>query len=100
MLTTTSRQGHKPPTYRRHATGKAFVQHQGKRYYLGTYGTEKSRERYQRFLAEVWTKPKPVAPPDQTGRRDHHHRIGGIILDVGQQLLREEWRPDGSHPPD
>ena len=44
------------PSYRRHATGQAFVQHNGKRYYLGVYGTPASEERYQRFIAELLVK--------------------------------------------
>jgi hypothetical protein len=41
----------KVPSYRHHkARNQAFVQFQGRRYYLGAYGTEKSRERYRRFL--------------------------------------------------
>ena len=59
--TLATRQPSKPPAYRRHATGQAFVQHRGKRYYLGVFGTEKSRDRYQRFLPEVWTRPQPQA---------------------------------------
>jgi len=49
----------KPPSYRLHkARGQAFVQFQGRRYYLGAYGTDKSRERYQRFIAEIWANPQ------------------------------------------
>ncbi len=32
-------------SYRRHATGQAFVQHSGKCHYLGVYGTPESEER-------------------------------------------------------
>ena len=47
----------KPPSYRLHkARNQAFVQFRGRRFYLGTYGTEESKERYRRFLAEVWVK--------------------------------------------
>ncbi len=60
----------KPPSYRLHkARNQAFVQWKGKRYYLGPYGTEKSRGAYQRFLAEVWTRPhaEPIVPEVQPG---------------------------------
>ena len=52
-----------PPTYRHHkARNQAFVQFQGRRIYLGTWGTEKSRERYQQFIATRWVKPEAVLP--------------------------------------
>ena len=59
-----------PPSYRHHkARNSAFVQWKGRRYYLGPYGTEKSRGAYQRFLAEVWTRPhaQPIVPEVQPG---------------------------------
>lgn len=52
----------KPPSYRRHASGQAFVQHKGQRYYLGKYGTPESQERYQAFLAGILTRPNPALP--------------------------------------
>jgi len=58
----------KPPSYRLHkARGQAFVQVKGRRYYLGRYGTPKSRETYQRFLAENWARPE--LPPMPSGPR-------------------------------
>ena len=47
----------KPPSYRRHKSGQAFVQIKGQRFYLGKYGTPESEERYRRVLAELVTKP-------------------------------------------
>ena len=50
------------PKYRRHkGTGQAFVQVKGKRHYLGTYGSPKSKERYSRFVAELSAQPT-IAP--------------------------------------
>ena len=43
----------KEPGYCLHkATGQAYVRFDGKPYYLGEYGTEKSKERYNRLKAE------------------------------------------------
>ncbi len=55
------------PKYRRHATGQAFVQVKGERFYLGKYGTEESKEEYRRFIAELTTSPVPdsVTPRDR-----------------------------------
>jgi len=51
----------KPPSYRLHkGSGQAFVQHHGRRHYLGKYGSPASKERYQRFIAEAWAKPSPL----------------------------------------
>ena len=46
------------PKYRRHVNGQAFVQHKSiptktHQLYLGKYGTEESRRKYQQFLARL-----------------------------------------------
>lgn len=62
-MSTSSRRA-KAPSYRHHKpSGQAFVQLQGKRYYLGKHGTPASREAYSRFLAEHWARPGDPAPP-------------------------------------
>ncbi len=38
------------PKYRRHSSGQAFVEFQGKRHYLGPYGSPESRTQYQGFV--------------------------------------------------
>ncbi len=41
------------PKYRRHkGSGQALVQLNGKRIYLGKYGTAESREKYRKLVAE------------------------------------------------
>jgi hypothetical protein len=58
------------PKYRFHkGSGQALVQINGCRIYLGTHGSEESKEKYQRTVAE-WlsngqTKPQPPAATDQ-----------------------------------
>jgi len=56
------RKRHKPPGYRRHSTGQAFVEIRGHRYYLGQHGTDASHAAYKRKLAELWSKPPDPAP--------------------------------------
>ena len=41
------------PKYRRHKNGAAFVEHGGKRTYLGRHGTDDSRKRYRQFLERL-----------------------------------------------
>ncbi len=56
------------PKYRLHkGSGQSFVQHKGKRYYLGKYGTEASREAYDRFIAALVAK-QPRLRIAQAGR--------------------------------
>jgi hypothetical protein len=51
----------RPPKYAK--MGKyAFVSHNGKRVYLGFYGTPESHEKYARFLAERRLNPDLVCP--------------------------------------
>lgn len=45
------------PKYRRHSSGQAFVEINGHRHYLGVYGSDQSKERYQRIIAELCTRP-------------------------------------------
>jgi hypothetical protein len=57
------------PKYRHHkGSGQAFVQIKGKRHYLGTYGSPKSKEAYSRFIAELAASPlaAPVPTPVQS----------------------------------
>ncbi len=58
-----------PPKYRKQkrTTGDlAFVEKEGRRFYLGYYGSADSRERYQRFVAEWATcHDQPPADPHE-----------------------------------
>jgi len=50
------------PKYCRHnASGRAYVKIQGKRHYLGRFGTPDSKERYARFVAELAASPVAAA---------------------------------------
>jgi hypothetical protein len=65
------------PKYRLHkGTGQGFVQVRGKRFYLGRWGTPKSKERYARFVAELpaaslETPPTTVAVGSRSAGRRH-----------------------------
>lgn len=45
--------GKKLPTYRKHPNNQAFIEHCGKRTYLGVYDSPESRERYARAIAQI-----------------------------------------------
>jgi len=46
------------PKYRHHkGTGQAFIQLKGRRHYLGKWNTQKSKERYAAFIAELAVMP-------------------------------------------
>ena len=50
------------PSYRRHKSGQARVTLGGKDFYLGTYGSKKSRIAYQRLIGEfVASEGRPPA---------------------------------------
>ena len=42
----------KAPKYRYHVSGQAFVEFNGKRFYLGKFDTQKSRVKYHRLVTE------------------------------------------------
>lgn len=50
------------PSYRHHkGSGQAFVQVKGERFYLGKHGSDESREKYRRFVAELTASPISAA---------------------------------------
>ena len=51
------------PKYRKHkASGQAIVELHGRRYYLGTYGTQASKTEYDRLIAEWLARGRHPAP--------------------------------------
>ena len=51
------------PTYHHHkATGQAFVELGGRRFYLGKHGSKASREEYERKIAEHLSNGRKLAP--------------------------------------
>lgn len=50
------------PSYRKHASGQAIVQIDGRIFYLGTWGTPASRAEYERLIAE-WRQTGRKLPP-------------------------------------
>jgi hypothetical protein len=58
------------PTYRHHrGSGQAFIQVKGVRHYLGKFGTDESRERYRRAIAELVAAPERTQPSPATADR-------------------------------
>ena len=52
------------PKYRLHkGSGQALVQINGRRIYLGTYGSEQSKERYRRLVAKHLQSSEAAPPP-------------------------------------
>ena len=51
------------PGYRLHkATGQAFIELEGRRFYLGKYGSKASRAEYERHLAEYLANDRKLPP--------------------------------------
>ena len=51
------------PTYRLHkASGQAFVELDGRRFYLGKHGSKSSREEYERRIAEYLANGRQLPP--------------------------------------
>ena len=51
------------PNYRHHkASGQAFVELGGRRFYLGKYGSKASREEYERRIADYLANGRQLAP--------------------------------------
>ena len=74
------------PKYRHHkGSDQAFVQRDGQRFYLGKYGTDESRERYRRFVAEMMVANRPT-----TARPESECRPGEVLSVV--ELLAVYWR--------
>lgn len=51
------------PKYRRHPNGQAFLQYQGKRRYLGKYGSPESRKKYREWLQRIELDREVLAVP-------------------------------------
>jgi integrase len=48
------------PKYRKGSRDEAFAEYRGRRYYLGRYGSQDSRDRYRAFLARIAAEPEPL----------------------------------------
>ena len=72
------------PSYRRHATGQAFVQIRGERIYLGKYGSDESKERYNRIVAELC---RPSKSPQLADKSPEERARGITVVEVIQIYL-------------
>jgi integrase len=88
------------PKYRRHSSGQAFVEIDGRRHYLGFYGSDESKERYQCIIAELCSRPKA----DILAARSPADRVNGITiveliavyLEFARDYYRKNGRPTGT----
>ena len=99
---------HRPPKYGRHeGTKQAIVSINGKRLYLGPYGSVESHQRYRRVV-EDWEKnrqpaPKPAAPEKPTltveDLQERVKRRGGVTITelvyVYRQHSHKYYRKNG-----
>ena len=64
------------PKYRHHkASGQALVQINGQRIYLGVFGSEESKEKYRRLIAE-WLSNQRSMPKKQGSASS----VGGLSI--------------------
>jgi integrase len=78
--------GRQIPKYRLHkGSGQALVELNGRRIYLGRFGTESSKERYRRALAEWLEKGSSIQRPPGVGAE------ATTLLSINELILRY-WR--------
>jgi integrase len=87
----------KIPTYRLHRpTGQAVVRIDGHDFYLGKHGTDASREKYDRLIAEWLTAGRPGAP-GPASRPGHASLSVDELLLAYWQYARQHYRsPEGT----
>jgi hypothetical protein len=87
------------PKYRHHkGSGQAFVQIKGKRHYLGTYGSPKSKEAYSRFVAELAVNPVAEPSPAQRSPAQPAKPAAITVVELAsayQDFAEEYYRKNG-----
>jgi integrase len=87
------------PNYRLHkATGQAFVELGGHRFYLGKYGSKASREEYERRIAEYLANNRKL-PPTQTKKAISCQELAIIFLEwaEGYYVKNNKITPTFAH---
>ena len=76
----------KAPKYRYHVSGQAFVEFNGKRFYLGKFDTQKSRVKYHRLVTEYLENglQTPDSDPHLAGRSRQDQRFDGRVSGIRQ----------------
>ena len=78
---------HSHPNYLLHKiSGQARVIINGKTYYLGKYGTDSSREKYHRLIAELWRPSKIPLPA--AGEIAKEPEIGELAVHYGKHAKK------------
>lgn len=97
------------PKYRRHKpTGQAVVRIDGRDYYLGSYGSQESRERYATLMADYLTVGR-IADPEPEPERGptvdeviaaywQHIEQNGRYLKDGEPTTERSWIRDSLKP--
>ena len=82
------------PKYRLHkGSGQALVQIEGQRMYLGRYGTQESKEKYRRLVAEfLAARAGGVRCRPVLGLRRVGHEVHGVLQRAAGQVRSEERR--------
>jgi len=77
------------------ATGRAYVRINGQKKYLGGYGTQASRDAYDRLVGE-WISAGRTAPPTSNSGRDDGITISILIAGFCHHAQRYYRKPDGT----
>ena len=82
------------PKYRKHkASGQAFVELNGRRYYLGPHGTKASKVEYDRLIAEWLQHGRQLPPAPETGELTVVELIVAYL-----PFVKGYYRKDGRQP--
>src|SRR5262245_14779201 len=87
------------PSYRLHKpTGQAVVRREGRDVYLGKHGTETSREKYRRVIAEWLSAAATRPPPPRPGAAPAGPSVtvSGLLLAFLNHADAYYRRPDGT----
>ena len=87
--------------YRHHkGTGQAFVQVQGRRFYLGKHNSPASKEAYARFVAELAATPVsvPIAPSKALEAQLTVVELAAAYLDFAKRYYVKDGKPTGEVP--
>ena len=77
------------------ASGRAYVGINGQKKYLGEYGTQASRDEYDRLVGE-WIAAGRTAPPSLANERDTGITVSILIAGFWEHAQRYYRKPDGT----
>lgn len=78
------------PKYRKHSSGKGFVEHKGRRHYFpGLHGSQESREAYCSFVSELTKRSTPMT------RKSGSLLVGELL--VHYMTYARDYYPEGEY---